>query len=555
MTHIHKRILSGAALFSLTLHALALVLLQSYSLWFNVPSVRPQMVSLDKQSHDQILKESFAPPVKSKEGGPVRNQPKQEPTPNLAHKAPTPHEAPPVYSLFTPQSLLASNDILPHPFSLPKQPTINLFEHLPQDLYIPQALTVNRSIHLPTPIAPEFQLSSPPNIPLEVPEQEIAQREPLVQIPSFSDKVALVKPPAPTMAPFPKLPTLSELQTTNASDSFDAEISFLPVEQGYVFAITLIPKSDLELPKLKQHYTFLIDRSNSIQKERLQAVKIGVLRALEELNDEDTFNLFVFDSKAEKMAPSSLTANPVALAQADGFLARMELGSFFSTANLDRPLMLTVPGKVQDDEVYTAILLTDGETLSKKGEQYALLSNWSAYNQGKVALFPVSMAGDAHLATLELAAKSNKGKLVCAPTHRGFKRKLLKLMRSLHAPIAKSIACRGVSGSKGQILELYPKPFQAPHLYLDQPYTLIGRTDRLDDFVLFLQGRLKNGWLNIKKKISFAKARKGGKSLKAEWALQSAHNLYEEFLHDQNPAHIAEARELLAPYDYQIAFE
>jgi hypothetical protein len=243
------------------------------------------------------------------------------------------------------------------------------------------------------------------------------------------------------------------------------------------------------------------------------------------------------------------------LAQAENFLAKIELGSFFSTANLDRPLTLTVPGRPQDDEIYTAILLTDGETLSKKGEQYALLSQWSAYNQGRVALFPVSMAGDAHLATLELAAKSNKGKLVCSPTQRGFKRKLLKLMRSLHTPIAKNIACRAISKAKEQVLELYPKPFTAPHLYLDQPYVLIGSTNRLEDFVLFVQGRIQTGWLNIKKTISFSKARHGGKSLKAEWALQSAHNLYEQYLRDPNPAYLVEARELLAPYDYQVAFE
>ena len=96
---------------------------------------------------------------------------------------------------------------------------------------------------------------------------------------------------------------------------------------------------------------------------------------------------------------------------------------------------------------------------------------------------------------------------------------------------------------------------QMPHLYLEQPYVILGSAETLDDFILFVQGRIKGKWLNIKKTVSFLNAKRGSQSLKGEWALQRAYRLYELYLRDDNPGHLAEARLLLEPYDAQIAFE
>jgi hypothetical protein len=77
----------------------------------------------------------------------------------------------------------------------------------------------------------------------------------------------------------------------------------------------------------------------------------------------------------------------------------------------------------------------------------------------------------------------------------------------------------------------------------------------LDDFILFVQGRLNGEWLHIKKTISFLNGKKGGSALKAEWALQKTYALYEQYLIDDNPGHLAEARALLEPLNLRAPFE
>ncbi len=165
------------------------------------------------------------------------------------------------------------------------------------------------------------------------------------------------------------------------------------------------------------------------------------------------------------------------------------------------------------------------------------------------------MGHDLQLNALETASVFNRGKLFVSPTKRGLKRKLLKLMKTVHAPVSKNLSCRAIAKSPHSAIELLPKGSQTPHLFLNEPYIILGKANSLDDFILFVQGRLNGEWLHIKKTISFTNAKKGHSSLKAEWALQKAYELYDQYLSDNNPEHIAEVRALLEPHELQIAFE
>jgi hypothetical protein len=560
----HKKIFTGSLLLSLLLHLLALLCIQRYSAWFSsqeeAKNSENWLSLVEKKERDQILKSTFDLMVENETKERFTNTPHFEEAPLLSLKAPIQITEPEKYqSIFFQFAFPANEPLLTSPilptFSFPSQ-TFNLLDHLPKDLIVPPSTQQTHPIFHPLPANSSLTISSktpkaseePPLAPVNYPDRLESS---LTEAPQVSKAPALI--PMPNL---PKLPTLAELDTSSYSDSFDADLVFLPREddKGYVFALTLIPRPDLNLPKLNQHITFLIDRSNSIQQGRLSATKAAVHKSLEELSFGDSFNIIAFDSKMEKMSPNNLPCLGRSYALAEAFLEKIQLGSFFSSGDLFKPLFLTVPGSVNQDEVHTAILLTDGETLGKKAAQRSLLHDWTAYNSGKVSLFVIGM-NDAHLATLDAAAVFNRGKAINAPTNRGLKRKLSKLIKNIQNPVAKNISCHAISRSPNSKIQLFAKPSQTPHLYLDQPYVILGQTDTLDDFILFVQGRLKGRWLNIKKTVSFLNARKGNKSLKQEFALQQAYELYEQYVIDEDPKHIAEAEKLLGPYEYRVAFQ
>ncbi|MBX7067099.1 MAG: hypothetical protein K1X28_07700 [Parachlamydiales bacterium] len=556
-----RKILFACFGVSLFIHGMAVFCFQKYSLWFSSPQTAQSSENwlslVDKKERDQILKSTFDPMTKEGEEG-VHLKPTSEEVASLsiAPKLKKEELEPENINLFQlnlpmNEPLLAGS-VLPT-FTIPSQ-SFNLLDHLPKELIVPSLSKSKPSMFLPLPTKTTLEFSA----------KAPAFEDRPANLIFFSDNIEFdlsgekekTKAPSPVPLPnLPKLPTLAELDTSSCSESFDADLVFLPKGEGkgYIFALTLIPRPDLNLPKLTQHITFLIDRSNSIQQSRLTAAKAAIHKALPELSEGDSFNIIAFDSKMDKLSPNFLPCTGKSYAAAEEFLAKIQLGSFFSTSDLYKPLFLTVPGHVGQDEIYTAILLTDGEGLVKKTAVQSILGDWTAYNSGKVALFAMGMS-DLHAAKLDVATAFNRGKLISAPTNRGMKRKLLKLLKTIQNPVAKNISCHAISRSPNCKITIYPKSMQMPHLYLDQPYVILGETDSLDDFILFVQGRLKDRWLNIKKTISFLNARKGSAALKEELALQKANHLYEQYLHDENPKHIAEAKVLLEPFDLQAAF-
>lgn len=557
-----RKILSVCIAASLLSHVISLIFLQKHAFWTASLPVSPAapLTIMERVESNKILKESFQDSCGQENEKPCSLKPRLETSAIDLLPLFLPIEPPPASVMpFSPTVLRYefTAEILKPSFSLPPLEPLNIFEHLPKDLILPSASitgTVERvPVLLPkTPLGlispPALKRAAPVHVDSTIPFNPSLSRE--------SDPVFPVPSPR-IFSQLPEFPSLEDLGTSSYSDSFDTEIVFSPMEngEGYIFALTLIPQSGLTLPKLSQRYSFLIDCSNSIQKERLNTVKTAVLKALEELDLEDSFNIIAFDSKIEKFSPAPVPATASSIKRAREFLDQVQLGSFFSTTNISKPLLLTIPGDSQDDGLHTAILLSDGESLNKKMAQRELALDWTRYNNGRVSLFSIGVGGDPHLATLDAASAFNRGKILYPPTKKGIRRKLLKLMKTIGHPVAKDMIATAIPRSSQTKITLYPKPQQTPALYHNEPYVILGSIDKLDNFILFIQGKLKNQWLNVRKNITFINAKKGDASLNAEWALQQAYSLYEQYLYDLNPALLVKARDLLAPYDLQVAFQ
>jgi hypothetical protein len=122
-------------------------------------------------------------------------------------------------------------------------------------------------------------------------------------------------------------------------------------------------------------------------------------------------------------------------------------------------------------------------------------------------------------------------------------------MRDIHVPLAKNLMCKVIPLSTNSKIEIFPRLEQTPNLYLNHPFVILGSTQTMDNFILFVQGRLNNRWLNIKKNVSFLNAKQGSLTLKREWALRSSYKCYEHYFKENNSASLTEAREILAAYD------
>jgi len=352
------------------------------------------------------------------------------------------------------------------------------------------------------------------------------------------------------------MPELSDLTTLSYKDFFDIDVSFAPNldEKGFIFAITLLPKQSMKLKRLKQNIFFLVDRSNSIQKDRLTSTRHAITSALSFLEKDDSFNILAFDTKLDVLSNQNLNPDEnVSLSRAKAFLRKQNIGSFFSSTNFSIPLFKILNSNVKNDEVNIAILLSNGDGLNKF-KNYRIFNDWTKLNGGNLSLYTLGLESDKNLSILELFSFLNKGKVIPSSTNRGIKRKLQRLLKSISYPIAKDIVSNAICLENSANIKLYPLPDQSPNIYMNEPYVILGTTDKLTDFTIFVQGKGKDNFFNLKKHICFDQAKQGGKILQKELAVKKASKCYEDFLADNNPSHLKEANHHLEPFEIEPAF-
>jgi len=352
------------------------------------------------------------------------------------------------------------------------------------------------------------------------------------------------------------LPTFKDLKTTAYNEEFDVSVSYSPLdsEEGYLFAVTVIPKTGKRFCKLPQNYYFLLDSSNSIQKYRLNKTRHALTSALPFLKRNDRFNVTAFDHQHQKLFDVQKRLNQETYKVSRRFLLDLSLGSFFISTDFFHPLYSLFAAPINEKEMQTVILMTNGEDLHKN-KSINLLEKWTSLNQGLFSLFVVALDSDKNKSYLEMFAKRNNGILVTAESPLQLKRQLQKLMKTINYPIARDIVATVYRAGDSNSIEISPSLNQLPHLYANQPFVLIGKTHSLEDFFLFLQGKNRKGWFHLKKNISFKEATPAGHSLQRQWALLEAYDCYSKYFASRRPEHLQKAKQILSPYGLKPLFE
>lgn len=349
------------------------------------------------------------------------------------------------------------------------------------------------------------------------------------------------------VAHLPLLPNLKSLKTRSISECFVTDVAYTKstTSDEYIFAVTLIPNPNVQFNKLRQNYYFLIDRNNSIQAKRLHATSNAVMRAISCIPKEDHFNIITYDSKIEKFSSLPQPAKSSNIKRAKHFLMNTKIASFFTESKLFKTLRTLSMDDKNEEDLNTVILLTDGETLLNRHKDMFTVAHWLGLNQKKYSLFCLSLKNDKNIPLLNLLTEMSQGKLHLAQNKKAIKRKLVKLVQSIESPIATQVTSSAVAIAPDSVIKLYPSNERLSNLYQSTPFVLIGTTKKLEDFILFIQGKHKNEWLNLKKTISFKNAKNVGENLEQQWALQESFDLFESFMADGNPLKLQKATNLL----------
>lgn len=403
------------------------------------------------------------------------------------------------------------------PLDLLKGPSI---EQLSVEQKIPQLRKTSQELSLDKSQAP-LSLMKPKTEPLHF--QTFQQRNTsLPQLESYA------------------LPTDAGWLSWGKNFNIDLQVMRSADKENYIFSITLLPAKDLREERINQNFYFLIDRSNSISKDRLAIFKKAVIKALSSLQEGDTFNISLFDQKIVRLSENNLPINKDSIKAAEVFLEKQEPGGLFAAADLYKSLERLIPDTLSEDDLNVAILLSDGEAVIRSKKQQKKIREWVQKIQGKISLYTAAAGTDNNMSFLSMLSSLSGGKFLYSDTHSAFPRRLAKLLLDLRHPISTRIDVSVVPSDPEATITLSSVP--SP-LYVSQPYTIVGTCDDLTDFTLILEGKHEDEWIRIDKSLSFSNAKQGGRDLEKKWASIEAQKHYELFLQDGDVSHLEKAQE------------
>lgn len=334
------------------------------------------------------------------------------------------------------------------------------------------------------------------------------------------------------------------------NQDFDIQATVFPEQDGYVFSLALTAKKDLQQQKMRQNFYFLIDISSSVEKHKLAVFKRSVIKALSSLEQGDSFNIFLLDKKITKLSSDNIVVSPKNLILAEDFLEKKtQEKNLFASLDLSQDLDGILEHISTDDEVHTAILLTNG----KNSLNTADLRKFLDKNQGKLTLFTAAVGQNNELTGLDMLGTLCGGKLFYSDTNASFPRKLASFVKGLQEPLAKNLIVSLHPTHPKAHIQKIALPKQIPNLYNQEPFIIMGKLDRLCDLDLVLQGKSAEDQIFLKKVVRFEEATDALISIKKQWLVQQKIGYYEKFIKEAKPSHLKHAKELLKTF-YGKAF-
>ena len=345
------------------------------------------------------------------------------------------------------------------------------------------------------------------------------------------------------------LPSLAELNTTTFSTEFGADIEIIPnhKEGGYLFAIKLDVENKQLFERPPQNFVFMMDRSGAIDKNRFQVFKQAVAKALMYLKEGDTFNIVTFDNEITPMSKEGVFYSASTKHGAKRFLETQKRSYKYALPDIYDVLLHANHLAKHSELPTTVFLLTNGKTLEEFDTQSEVLSQIVSMNKDHFSLFTACASSGNNNLMLEIISNLNKGEFLHSQTHAAFPRKFAAFVKHASHLMANNIHVTAAKSDQNVHLEFYPNTALASNLYIDKPYTIIGKIDRLSDFELIVQGKFGEQWLNLKKNISFKHAKKGGRYIQRDYGMHIAYNKYKEFLKEGNTVCLDEAKQVLKP--------
>jgi len=287
------------------------------------------------------------------------------------------------------------------------------------------------------------------------------------------------------------------------------------------YMIMAMGPNDINLnQQISKEITFIIDKSGSMNGHNIEYAKISVIEALNNLKNNDSFNIISFNDNFDTFNYKPVQANQKNIELATKFIYDIE--SRGGTEALPA-LEWAMQEEHDNNKIKMIIFLTDG-AVGYENDVFQLID---LYNVNNARIFPICIGYAPNSFLLEKVAEMTRGSYTYIKNHGEITKQLNLLFNKIENPVLSNIE---INFDKNN--EFYPNPIK--DLYLNEPLMIFCKSDSPLNEINF-KGETSNGDFvktfnlnNIKVKknpaIPFLWARKKISSLMNYYRLSSDKN-------------------------------
>ncbi len=255
-----------------------------------------------------------------------------------------------------------------------------------------------------------------------------------------------------------------------------------PDAAGY-FLLLISPKYDVKKTDiLEKDFIFVLDRSGSMEGEKIEQAKAALRFCMRNLNDGDRFNLISFHTDVE---PFSEKLVPVKDKREEALAFISHIDAQGGT-NINDALLTALAAEPDAARPRILVFLTDGEPTSGETEPVRILKNVSDANhrQGRQArIFVFGVGGDVNVQLLDKIAEQNGGTRQYVSPQENLEIAVTSFFSKVNEPVLANLA---LDMGHIQTKSLYPR--RLPDLFRGSQLTVLGRFETAGDTLLTLIG-------------------------------------------------------------------
>lgn len=177
-------------------------------------------------------------------------------------------------------------------------------------------------------------------------------------------------------------------------------------EDGYFLLLASPRVKAVDSKPLPKTVVFVIDRSGSMSGTKIDQAKAALQFVLDNLRDDDTFNIIAYDDQVEAYKPELQRYSSSTRAEATRFVGNIRPGG---GTNIDGGLQAALHQISDDSRPNYVIFLTDGLPTNGELNELKIAANSQRANQGKARIFAFGVGFDVNARLLDRVSGGSGG--------------------------------------------------------------------------------------------------------------------------------------------------